>query len=77
MHRRLRPVVKAMKAGTRATIPAWQRNISASAVDMESYEGIEVTGEADQDDLDLDVGPPNGQEDTQPNGQVDAAESEG
>lgn len=41
-HHRLRPVLKAIKSGTKATIPAWQVSISAMVVEIGTYEGIQV-----------------------------------
>lgn len=49
-HRRLRPIVKAMKSGTRATIPAWQADISAAAAEMAGYEVV-IAADGDGEDL--------------------------
>lgn len=52
-HHSLRPVVKAVKSGTKATIPAWQADISAAAVEMAEYEILIADG--DGKDLGQDV----------------------
>lgn len=44
-HHRLRPVLKAMKSGTRATIPAWQVDISNTVAEIEAYPPQDIGGE--------------------------------
>lgn len=41
-HHKLRPVLKAIRSGTKATIPAWQVAISAVVMEMGTYEGIQT-----------------------------------
>lgn len=41
--------MKSLKAGTKTTIPPWQVIIAASVLELESYEGIDVTVDDETD----------------------------
>lgn len=48
-------MLKAIKAGTKATIPAWQVDISASVDEIETYEVIVLDGDGEEDSGQFDL----------------------